>query len=313
MDETQKTEEGFSPKHFFLQLGSLVSLYASVSLFLVLVYAVINKTVGDVHYFSNDEGAMRFAIAGLVVLFPLYVIISRVIGNMYRNHANLIHSSTKKWITSVTLFVSGLVLAGDLFAVIYRFLEGSTTASFILKALAVLVVLGTTFWYYLQDIKRTDYSDKKLSQYYGIASAAVIVVFIVVGFAYAKSPVTVRKINNDNQRVSDISLLQNYIVDYWQRTGALPETLAEIEDPILHVSIPEGPNGEVYTYSMKSDVEFELCAVFETDSIKSQVRNYDSHYDFYAHGVGETCFGRTVDELKNAPVKNSVTNPLRTY
>lgn len=299
MDETQKTEGSFSPKHFFLQLGSLVSLYASVSLFLVLVYAVINKTVGDALYYSSDESAMRFAIAGLVVLFPIYVIISRVIGNMYRANPAHIGSNTKKWITSFTLFVTGAVLAGDLFAVIYAFLEGSTTASFILKALSVFVVLGTTFWYYLQDIKRTDYTNKKISQYYAYSATAALVVFVIVGFLYVGSPVSVTKEKNDAERINDLSSIQYSLTDYWQNTGKLPESLDTLKDPLSGRSIPVDPNGKAYSYTKTGDTTFTLCAVFETESDKDDSMNSIARYpyneEFFAHGVGETCFERTID------------------
>ncbi len=300
MDETTKVESHFSPKHFFLQLGSLIALYSSISLFLVLAYAVINKFVGDIVYYSSDEGAMRFAIAGLVVVFPIYVIISRVIGNMYRADSGLTASATKKWVTSFTLFVSGIVLAGDLFAVIYAFLNGSTTASFILKALSVFVVMGVTFWYYLNDIKRTDYSDKKLSQSYAVATIAVLVVFIAIGFMYAKSPFTVRKANNDNQRINDLTSIQYSLADYWQNTGMLPESLDDLKDPLSGRTIPEGPSGDMYTYTKTGEKTFTLCAVFETESNKddsiNSIARYPYNEEFFAHGVGETCFERTIDE-----------------
>ena len=96
MDETTKVESHFSPKHFFLQIGSLVSLYVSISLFLVLVYAEINQTVGDALYYGADESMMRFAIAGLIVAFPIFVIISRVVGNMYRADSDLVVSSLER-------------------------------------------------------------------------------------------------------------------------------------------------------------------------------------------------------------------------
>lgn len=298
-DSKQKTKFSFSPKNFFLHAGSLISLYASIILLLMLIYAIINLTVGE-SFYESDNSTIRFAVSGLIVVLPLHIIISIFLGKMYREIKEFAVSHTKKWSGYLTLFLAGVTLAVDLMTVIYRLLEGDTTLAFLLKAIAVFVVVGSVFAYYVKDINKEDYSDKKCSKIFAITAGVLALVFIVTGFMFAGSPNEVRKEKRDQERVYDLQNIQQSVVTYWQEKGTLPENLDQTINPLSGRSIPVDPNGNDYVYKKIGDQTFELCATFETEDHegeKSITRYpYMETNSFFEHGIGEICFEREVDE-----------------
>ena len=60
----------------------------------------------------------------------------------------------RKWLIYLTLFLSALVLIGDLVVLVNGLLQGELTTAFILKVVSVFVVIGGIFLYYLWDVRR---------------------------------------------------------------------------------------------------------------------------------------------------------------
>ena len=298
-----KPKHHFSPKSFFLHIGALVSLYASVALFLTLVYGIITLSVGESYYIPGTLSSIRFGVAGVIVAFPLYIVLSRFLGNMYRDDKHTIHSLVKKWAGFLTLFLAGIALAIDLMVTIFTFLEGDTTLSFILKALAVLIVFGSVFYYQLADIRREKYSDTTFSKRFASITALVVVVFIIAGFMHAGSPGEVRKQERDQERIDDLWSIQWEITSHWQEKGSIPESLDDLIDPLSGRSIPEDPNGGDYVYTKTGEKTFTLCATFESEYTEDEFNTtrdayypYNEDDQFFLHGIGETCFDREIDE-----------------
>lgn len=155
-----------SPKDFFLHLFTMGLLYYSVVSFLILVFQLIDRYLPesiDAYGYNPatyTDPVIRFAISSLVVLFPLFLFLNRYLHRQYASDANKKHLRVRKWLVYLTLFVSAITLAGDLIAIINKFLEGFSGAAFILKAVSILIVAGGVFYYYLMDIKETEKTEE---------------------------------------------------------------------------------------------------------------------------------------------------------
>src|SRR3989344_4642503 len=86
MDSTTETRQNDSsgrmtPKDFFLNLGIVVTLYTSAITFLTLLFEIIDRVFPDAlsqgyYTYGYYSSGIRFAIASLVIMFPLCIIIS---------------------------------------------------------------------------------------------------------------------------------------------------------------------------------------------------------------------------------------------
>ena len=97
---------------------------------------------------------MRWSIASLIIVFPLYIFLSRFINKDLVGNPLKKNLGVRKWLTYLTLFIAGVTIITDLIILINTFLGGEITARFAFKVLAVLVVAGAAFSYYLYDLRR---------------------------------------------------------------------------------------------------------------------------------------------------------------
>lgn len=295
-------------KDFFFYLTSFVTLYVSAVSLIALLFTIINKAFPDAlnsyYYYGGDlySSGMRAAIACLVIVFPLYLVVASYLNRYLRANPDKKELGVRKWLTYLTLFVTGAAAVTDLIVLVNTFLGGEITIRFVLKVLVVLLVSGAVFAYYLYDLKKAFTPDmpnrSKL-----IISLACVLVFgsLIGGLTYAGSPMKVRSMKFDETRVSDLSNIQWQIINYWQRKGAIPATLAEVQDPISGNTLPKDPEGREYTYAKTGAMSFKLCANFslsnEKTDIKETYRSYPAPTanENWKHGAGNTCFDRTID------------------
>ncbi|MFA5870791.1 MAG: DUF5671 domain-containing protein [Candidatus Paceibacterota bacterium] len=293
-----------SPKDVFLHLGSIVALYGSAISFLVLFFQLINIWIPDVvlNYYGSRgfESSARGAIAGLIVFFPMFVVSLRMLSNSYKSDELKRKIGIRRWLLYFTLFVTAFVMAGDLVSLIYNFLEGDLTLKFILKVCAVFFVAAVVFWYYLRELK--DSSDKKM-QLVGVVVSIIVAISVVVGVFSTGSPFKERLRKLDDQKTNDLMMIQNYIVEYWQSKGVLPESLLVLKDDLRNIIIPNDPETKAqYQYEIKDNETFALCAVFSQKT--GNDRSLDSGPYFggiygnttWNHDVGRFCFERKIDK-----------------
>ncbi|HVU75265.1 MAG TPA: DUF5671 domain-containing protein, partial [Candidatus Paceibacterota bacterium] len=144
-----------TPKDFFLWAGAMVSLYISVFSFITLLFEYINHAYPDGLAYTYDpySGAMRFAIASLIVLFPTYLTLMRVIRNDIAAHPEKNDLWVRRWALMLTIFIAGATVVVDLITLINYFLGGDVTMRFVLKVAVVLLVAGGFFLHFLADVK----------------------------------------------------------------------------------------------------------------------------------------------------------------
>lgn len=163
MEQTHTNEQNkpmahkTDPKDFFLHLFTMGLMYFSVGNFLALAFAIINRVFPDIinnYYYSGFSSSMRFSIASLIILFPLYLYLNNYLHKQYEKQPEKKELKIRKWLIYFTLFVSAITLVGDLVYSVYSLLDGELSARFWSKALVVLLAAGAVFYYYLYDLKK---------------------------------------------------------------------------------------------------------------------------------------------------------------
>jgi MFS family permease len=299
------------PRDVFLHLFNMVSLYWFAISFITLVWQYINYFFPDI--LNDSYGfnySMRFALASLFVVFPLFIFTSWMLNKIYRQESEVRESKIRKWLVYLTLFITALVVVGDLVFILNTFFNGEITMRFALKAFSIIVVALIIFAYYLDDIRKD--APSSMARYYAIAVSAVTILTVVGAFFIVGSPFTARLAGFDQQRVYDLQGIQGQVVNYWQRKEKLPATLTDLTDSISGYVAPVDPQtNQSYEYQIKdaSGLIFELCATFKTkgnqnqQGVKSLPAYPDSSYSQnWNHNIGRVCFERKIDTTLYPPI-----------
>lgn len=297
-----------TPKDFFLHIGAMVALYVSAFSLLALLFNYINVLFPDQlnFYIQGFSSAIRFSIASLIIIFPTYLVLIKVLNKDVRNNPEKKGLWIRKWLIYFTLFVAGITIIVELIRLINEFLGGDITTQFVLKIVAVLVVTGAVFGYYLSDLKGKWEREEKKAKMIGWVTAFIILIAVVSGFFIIGTPASQRLARFDEQKVNDLQNIQWQVVNFWQNKKRLPDDLSELEDPISNFVIPIDPQTEEqYGYSVVSELTFELCAEFNREGTVLSSENLriakplgvynDLLAGGWAHEEGEVCFERTID------------------
>lgn len=291
-------------KNFALQLGSLIALHCSLSALLVVAFDVINMfypdaASGNWEYDSAQSG-IRFGIATLVVFFPAYLFLTRLVNSIRRKETGAYLALTK-WVVYLSLLAGTLVLLGDFVTVILSYLNGEITVRFALKAFAVALVVTSAIYYYYMDAKGYWSTHESTSKVFGLAATAVVAVVLTLGFTHSDSPAKVREMKIDSQQTTDLSDIQYRVEDHYRIANSLPKDMQTVYVGTL---APHAVSGRAaYEYKNIDTDTYELCATFAYPSqntgltapqpiaVAVEVKNPYNNWD---HGTGKTCFERTV-------------------
>lgn len=299
----------------------MVSLYVSVASLLVLLFNFINVLFPDpleARYYDPYSGPIRFAMATLLVVFPIFVYLTRLVHEEIRHIPEKREYVVRKWLVYLTLFIAGIAIAGDLIALVNEFLNGDITTRFLAKVGVVLVVTGGGFWYYLNEIRGRWETDVRLSQGIGVGVSLAIIATLVGGFFTAGSPMDARDVRFDEQKLSDLGILQSQVGDYYRAKRNVPMVLDDLSSN-LYFTMPVDPQTEEpYGYERTSTTTFKLCATFNRasedaphgisrPSIGGVV---DERWD---HGSGYHCFTRELDPAFFPPLEGGITKPMPVF
>jgi len=316
--ENIETKIKTTPRDFFVFIGAMAALYASAVSLLNLLFEIINASFPDALHFSYDNfsSGMRWSIASLIIVFPIYIFLSWFINKDLALNPLKKNLGIRKWLTYLTLFVAGVAIITDLIMLINTFLGGEITARFAFKVLAVLIVAGVTFAYYLYDLKRDVGQKSGKTKLLVWAVSFAVLASIVGGFFIMGSPFTLRMKRFDERRVNDLQNIQYQVVNFYQRKGNLPNGLLELEDPISGFNIPLDPaSAASYGYEKVSDINFKLCADFSlANDLKIDSKGAtrpvpiflgeDYLNENWQHEKGAVCFDRKIDKDLYPILKN---------
>ncbi|MEK7642813.1 MAG: DUF5671 domain-containing protein [Patescibacteria group bacterium] len=286
---------------FFLHLGSIVALYVVVGNFINLLFRIINKSFPEVAYnysygyFGRSGGEISFPVATLIIVFPIFIVLSSLIEKTYIQNPDKKHLGVRKWLTYITLFIAGVILAGDLVTVLYKFLDGQDlTIAFLLKALVVLLVSGAVFGFYMADIRdRISIRSRKI---WFLATSCLLLATIILGFSVIGSPKSQRLLRLDDQKIIGLQDIQWQVINYWQTNGMIPETMPSLQSD--------------FKYQKTGNLTFELCTNFHmTNMMQGNQMMLRTSYpekigfmmnqnDNWQHGAGEHCFKRVIDPIQ---------------
>jgi hypothetical protein len=291
-----------TPKDVFMHLLAFVALYASAVTLMALLFQYINVWFPDpLDYYSSVQNTIRYSASFLVVLYPVFLIMSWLINREFTLDPARREIRVRKWLIYLTLFVSALTVIGDVITLVYNLLGGEFTTRFILKILVVLLVSGGIFAFYIWDLKG---KMKNLKALAWIVSLVVLGV-IVAGFVIVGSPARQRSLKFDQQRVSDLQSIQSQTINFWQQKGKLPASLNDLTDSISGFKAPTDPQtSQAYDYTVESDLSFQLCANFSLPSENDQ-RTIPMLYpspDNWSHSGGHFCFDRSIDPQLYKPI-----------
>lgn len=291
-------------KHFVLQLGSLISLYISLGFLISLLFGLINLRFPDatdsVYMIESSAQSIRLAIAMVVVFFPTYIVLTRMVNTLRRKETSSEFLPLTKWLIYLSLLVGGLVLLSDLVTVLMTFLNGEITSRFIFKALSVLVVVGLALHYYILDVRGFWIKHEGRSVMFAYGSLLAVFLIVAFGFGTIDTPSQVREMKLDAQQITDLQAIQWRLQDTLvQSSSTVPKDLNEVFGDFPAPTPPD--NREAYSYA-ETDKGFELCATFAHDSIQNEFSGPmigDKSMpivnpDDWQYKAGRYCFKRTV-------------------
>ncbi|MBI5794030.1 hypothetical protein HZA87_03015 [Candidatus Uhrbacteria bacterium] len=306
-----------TPKDVFFHLLATIMLYISVYAVITLLFSCINILFPDAlsFYYAGELDTIRLSTAILIVGFPVYMVMMMLIHRDIAAQPQKNDIGARKWLTYLTIFLAAIMIITDLITLLYNFLNGELSVRFLLKILVVLIIGAAVFGYYLWDIRKDGRPDKGLASLsafgaWGAAIAAVIVSFLVAG-----SPWYQRSVRFDEQRITDLQIIQGQIIQHWTQKNALPANLDALTDSISGFKAPDDPEtGSAYEYAIKEKLAFQLCATFKNKSIPDSMNNgrpvpvypNDPYSQNWSHDIGRVCFERTIDPeiyRQNPPVK----------
>ncbi|MFM2339404.1 MAG: hypothetical protein RLZZ360_40 [Candidatus Parcubacteria bacterium] len=293
-----------TPRNIVLQVGSLIALYVSASFFLTLIFGLININYPDPSesYWQIESATdnIRLGVAMLIVFFPTYIVLTRYMNRFRRAEQGALYQTITKWLIYLSLLIGGLVLLGTLVTTIYTFLNGEMTTRFLLKAAAVVGVVGAAFHYYLLDARGVWIKEEGKSIMFGVGAALMVFLAVAYGLANIETPSVVREMKLDEKQVSDLQNIQWQIDAYMTMSSStLPESIEQAfaYNGSISPSAPE--SREAYSYE-RTDKGFKLCATFSRDSVPSdfaspsftdpaaRIKNPDS----WNYKAGRYCFDR---------------------
>lgn len=149
-----------SAREAFLYLVLFATLYISAYHLGSLLFDLLNRALpdpADMRFEVVQLGtSMRWSVASLVVAFPVFLFVARLLGREVARNPVKRLSAVRRWLTYITLFLAAAIVIGDLIAAVYNVLGGEMTLRFTLKVLVVGAIAGTVFAYYLLDLRHEE-------------------------------------------------------------------------------------------------------------------------------------------------------------
>lgn len=335
---TMQTDLKSKALDVFVYLGIGISLVVSITNLLQVIFAAVNRKFVDVlnysYYVDASQSDVRFAIASLIVFFPIYIGLSWYVARDIQKFLYKQDIAVRKIMIYLALFVTVLTLIGTLVSVIYTYLGGEISVRFGLKAASVFLVALFVFAYYFYSLRRNYAKPTVVPAIITLFASACVVGAVVWSISIIGTPTEMRAKKIDSTRLSDISRIQQELFNRVQMTDKLPASLSELDNAFQGYQVPVDPiTKESYGYrilqqpviktnyttnrkELTTSAIFELCATFDTvreiDSrgqavpTKGGVLMSDALYSasnyyyegdqspFWNHGTGEVCFKRII-------------------
>ena len=290
---------------FYLLIFSTLSVW-TLSLG-CLAFSLIDRWLADPLFRGYGETfstyTVTMSLAAVIVAFPLYLLVSRVVLREAAADPDKLESGIRKWLTYMALVIAASVFMGDLITALAYLLRGELTSRFLAKSLVVLVLSSGVFWYYFGGLRKTETAAGRFSRdrWMAVASTVVVTTMIVLGFMQLGAPSAQRKLVADSQRVQRLYMLSNAIRNYWMaHPSQLPTSLSEIPgsylDPITN---------QTFEYIPTQGSQYQLCAVFASRNPREEDNQPPGgEPNAWTHPAGRHCFLLDATALPQQPSYN---------
>lgn len=144
-------------KDAFLYLLSFLTLATWTISLGSICYSLIDDWIQDPlahnNYGMSLSSQISTELACLLVTFPLYLFVMRVILSETRQAPEKLESSVRKWLTYIALLIAAAVMIGDVVTFLAYYLRGELSSRFAAKVAVTLLISGGVFWYYLSSLR----------------------------------------------------------------------------------------------------------------------------------------------------------------
>ena len=314
MEELNKQEIRNSAVEIVINFLSFILLGVIATATGILYFQVINKHFPDVlsgmyrNYNLNnfDASEMRYAMASLIIGFPIYLWMTWFWFRSFKNLPEKIASKLSTFLTYIVLLIAGGVIIGDLITIVYNFLQGEYSSRFLLKALTLLAIAGIVFSFYFFERKKIQYKkDISSGLFWAIGSMASILVIlaIIFGFVVGGTPKEARIRNLDLQRTGALQELSSCINSFAYDNVRLPKDLNELGSNARYAycvsRIGDPETKQDYEYSIidqgaeiDNSSTYELCGEFAMSTLDEFSVGYYST-KWARHDKGRVCETQT--------------------
>ena len=237
---------------------------------------------------------VRGATAGIIIAFPIFLLLSRAIGREVAREPEKRGSPIRKWLTYITLFVAALVIIGDLTVLVTRVLGGELAPRFLLKVAVVFLIAATVFGHYLGDLRRDEQEAgaPRAGTGRGARAAAVAVFAVMIAGLFLSGPPRLERMRQlDAQRVEALQAISNAVQGYHDARHRLPdalEALLQMPNGVASETRRDPATARPLEYRTLDSLAYELCAEFQTADTHSVPAPRGS--EFWRHGAGRKCF-----------------------
>jgi hypothetical protein len=288
-----------SAREAFLYLVLFATLYTTAYDVGQLLFGLIERWLPDPVRRPYDWRVtgewVRSATAGIVIAFPIFLVLSRVIGREVAREPEKRGSPVRKWLTYLTLLIAALVIIGDLTVLVTRVLGGELATRFLLKVAVVFAIAGTVFGHYLGDLRRDEAAEagapRAGSTPLARAAAAGVFAVMLMGLIFSGSPARERLRRFDEQRVDALRNISGAVQGYYDNHRRLPESLEILLQVPNHLdaqALHDPETGTLYAYRTLDSLAYELCADFRTEDREGGAAGPRS--EFWKHSAGSRCF-----------------------
>jgi hypothetical protein len=302
----RRTGSGASAREAFFYLLIFSTLATWTIGFGCLAFALIEYWFADPLFAEIDQGwgsyTITYSLATLIVAFPLYLLISRIVVREAAAHPEKLDSAVRKWLTYMALVIAACVFTGDLITALAYLLRGELTSRFVLKSLVVLVLSGGVFYYYFGGLRKTDAADSSKSaarwnrdRVMALLCTSLVAVLIILGFTQSGPPRVQRDLRADSERIQNLFQITANMTAYWaSHNQQMPASL----DQLPGASLNDPVTGAPYIYHPKQGSQYELCATFSRKSERGDNRP-GAHP--WVHPAGYHCFSLDATAGGQAP------------
>ena len=278
----------------FLALGFVATAIGQVG------FQLINHLIAEpASSYSGQfsQSILRFAISSLIIAGPIYYFTTRKINLELAKKEIAPDSGIRKWLTYLAIFVASAIAIGDLIFVLNSFLEGELTLKFFLKCLTIFIIVGGFGFYYLYDLKRTNFVRDVKIKAFGVVFLLIWAACLIAAFLLIDSPWQARQLRIDRERISDLQNITWAINDYYSQNEVLP-TLDDLvaDSRLREEDLLDPVTQERYEFTVTDTMNYELCANFNRENQKND-SDYYYNLDYYYyndaswdHQAGRQCF-----------------------